>query len=64
MIKLDEVEKTFGKDEANFLNELANNKDNKLNSAIIIKLLDALVMVKRSPVKSLPLELAISDILG
>ena len=64
MINQDEVEKTFGQDEAKFLSEIAGNANNKLNSQIIIKLLDAYSLIKRSPIKSLPLELVLSDILG
>lgn len=63
MINIEEVAKTFGDDEAQFIENIAGDPNNKLNSQIIIKILDCVQMVKRSPVKSLPLELAISDIL-
>ncbi len=59
-----DVEKTFGTDEAKALEAIALDAGNTLSSARIVKLLDAAVMVKRSPVKSLPLELAILDIVG
>ncbi len=64
MITMDEVVNNFGKDEANFFNEIAQDPNNKLNSQTIIKFLEAAQMVKRSPVKSLPLELAVLDIIG
>lgn len=64
MINLSEVEKTFGQDEAKFIESISGDNSNKLNSQIIIKLLDAYTMVRRSPIKSLPLELVMTDIMG
>jgi DNA polymerase-3 subunit gamma/tau len=64
MITIAEVEKTFGQDESKFIETVAMDANNKLNSQIIIKLLDAYNLIRRSPIKSLPLELVISDILG
>jgi len=64
MILLSEVEKNFGEEEAKFLNEIAVDKLNTLNSSRIVKLLDAAQLVKRSSVKSLPLELVILEVIG
>lgn len=59
-----EAEKTFGEDETAFFLSIAKDPGNTLNSQVIIKLLDAAQMIKRSPVKSLPLELAVMEIAG
>ncbi len=56
--------KVYGKDETEFFNEIAKSKDNTLTSQTIIKMLDAAIMIKRSPVKSLPLELAVMEIIS
>jgi len=59
-----EAEKVFGQDESKFLIDIAEDKNNTLDSARIVKLLDAAQMIKRSPIKSLPLELVIGDVVG
>lgn len=64
MIDIKEIEKSLGQDEAKFLESIANDKDYSLVSTTIIKLLDAFQMVKHSPIKSLPLELIILDVVG
>lgn len=64
MMLITEAEKVFGKEESEFLNQIAGDKSNTLDSARIVKLLDAVQMVKRSPIKSLPLELVIGEVVG
>ncbi len=56
-----ESEKLYGKDETKFFLEIANSPENKMNSQTIIKFLESASMVRRSPVKSLPLELAVIE---
>lgn len=64
MMKEAESVKMYGKDETDFFMEIASSKENTLTSQIIIKLLDAAQMVKRSPIKSLPLELVVLEIVS
>ncbi len=64
MMKEAEAVKTFGEDEVKFFMEVAKDKDNTLNSQVLVKLLESVQMVKRSPIKSLPLELAVMEIVG
>ncbi len=61
---VDSIIAKFGKDEAEYLDGVAKKKEMLVTSAVIIKLIDALHLTKRSPVKSLPLELAIVDALS
>lgn len=64
MMKELEAVKTFGEDEAKFFMSIAKDPANSLNSQILVKMLEAGQMIKKSPIKSLPLELVVVDIVN
>lgn len=52
----------LGEEETVFLEKIANDSNNKLTSATIIKILDTFQMIKHSPIKSLPLEILLTSL--
>ena len=64
MMKETDAVKLYGKDEAELFLEIAKSENNTLTSQTIIKMLDAAQMIKRSPIKSLPLELVVLETVG
>jgi DNA polymerase-3 subunit gamma/tau len=59
IIKTLDLQDMYGEDESNFIQEVAKNKDMQINSALIIKVIDAINLTKISPIPSLPMELLI-----
>jgi DNA polymerase III gamma/tau subunit len=55
----DKIKSEIGEDEFKIIFELANNKDSKLKSGLLIDLLKAYEMIGKSYIESLPIELAV-----
>lgn len=59
MVSAKDLDSTYGNDESLFLQNIVKNKDININSALIIKVIDAISLTKISPIPQLPLELLI-----
>lgn len=60
--KAESILAAFGSDDAKELEELSKDQSSKINSHLLLRLLDAAVETARSPIPHLPLEVAILDL--
>jgi len=58
------LEDDFSEEDLKFLEDIANNKEIKLNSDVLVELLTAYEQIDRSSIPQLPLELALINVIG